>query len=538
MTHLDPAARRDFVASLAPLQRTVLRHLFGCRRCLTRLIGEVNPQAAGDDGPLELSPEDQAACRRIEEQLKRSAELSDQEHERALILAEELLAMPEERWAEAARDRRFWLPDLVWKLLEASRALQDPLSALPMVSLAQEIVGQIEANGLRGVEGESLESYTSYSIAELRVETGCEMANRLRSCGRLDGAEAELREAASYLEPDLPVARGLFCRSLAQLRQAQQRWEEALALIERAVALFDGPDPDQEWVLDLGSAQLDFGLILLEAGEPEEAVPVLTNVLDLVDAVPQAAIAARHGLALALARSGCCDKVDKVLIDAQRLTKQVSDRGARLRLRWCQAQILEESGQPLPALRRHWHVLSALLARGQDYDATLVLIDLVSLCEAHGFGARFFQRLRRSLQRLLGSPAVHPRARAVLDFAFRLAEASHPGADEVLSSATTYLARSRYAPDLPFAPTQTQAIVAWEDLDDEQRKDVYRDFSSLGGVVLETLPLKVLEACSASALDPSVQELVSWAYEVVRRRRIVFGTREAPMGGTGVDPGT
>lgn len=526
MTHLKFAARRDFVASLTPWQRTALQHLSGCRRCLAKLESDVHPQAAADDGRLDLSPEDEAAWRRIEAQLKTSAERSDRERERAHTLAEELLAMPEERWAEAANDRRFWLPDLVRKLLEASRALEDPLSALPLVSLAQEVVGRLEGNGLRGYEGESAESCTADTIAELRVETGCEMANRLRSCGRLDSAEAELREAAPYLEPDLPAARGLFCRCLAQLRQAQQRWEEALALIERAVALFDGPDPDQEWTLELGSAQVDLGLILLDAGEPEEAVPVLTNVLDLVDAVPQAAIAARHGLALALARSGGCDQVDAVLIDAQRLTEQVSDRGARLRLRWTQAQILEESGQPRPALRRHWQVLSALLTRGQDYDAILVLIDMISLCEAHGFGARFFERLRRPLQRLVGSPAVHQRARAVLDFAFRLAEASHPGADEVLSSATTYLARSRYAPDLPFAPTQTQALVAWEDLDHEQRKDVYRDFSSLGGVVLEALPLKVLEICSAPALDPPIQELVSWAYEVVRRRRIVFGNRK------------
>jgi tetratricopeptide (TPR) repeat protein len=511
VNHLRQAVRRELVAAVGAGRRDALLHLVGCPRCRSRIAGELADPAAGgaSASDRELAVAARRVWRKIEGRVFAKAEGMARERTRAAALVAEIVVLPEAAWAEIATSRRYWRPEVVWQLLEASRVVEEPVQALALLSLAQELAGRVGEEEPRRVG------------AGLAVEIGCELADRLRSCNRLDSAEAQLREAARSLLPELVHARAVYCRSLAQLRRAQGRWEEALALIERAVVLFDEVDGTAE--LEVGAAQVEHGLTLLEAGEIGDAAAVLRNALGGATVGPETAIRARHGLAVALGRSGQGSEALEVLAMARELTAQVGDPLAQLHLRWAEGQILEACGQVKAARRRLGEVLGALLERGEDYDAAMVLLDVVSLYEAHGAGARALPRLRRARQRLAGSPALHRRARAVLDFALGLVGAGHDGAAEVLCRASNYLALARYDTEREFAPTATQVEVAWEDLDEERRRLVYRDFLGLGPLPLNGLPLRALEHYSAETLEPAAREVVTWAYEVVRRVRIRFG---------------
>jgi hypothetical protein len=68
------------------------------------------------------------------------------------------------------------------------------------------------------------------------------------------GARAAPRRRGQLVS-DLGYARAIFCRALARLRKTERRWEEALALGERAVALLD----DYGSALEIGQAQIEQG---------------------------------------------------------------------------------------------------------------------------------------------------------------------------------------------------------------------------------------------------------------------------------------
>ncbi|HVT14806.1 MAG TPA: hypothetical protein VHQ90_01330 [Thermoanaerobaculia bacterium] len=515
MSHLGAVKRRELIVAAGREHLGLLRHLADCPRCRAEIARELAPRASRGEKGREADAAAQRLWRRIGGRVSSAAGRIERERAQALGLVEEILAMPEQALAGAAADPRFRVPEVAWQLLEASRGSDEPLAALSLAGLAQEIAFQLAGTCPPAV------------CAALRVETSCEVADRLRGCGRLDCAAAQLQAAAHQFQaallPELGFARAVYCRSLARLRRAERRREEALALIERSVTLFDqARETAPVERLEAGESQVEHGWILLEDRQLARAVAVLRQALARIGDVPRAAVHARHGLALALARSGRERQAEEVLAEAQKLAARVGGPGARLRLLRTEAQILAACGQTMAARRRLGEALGALLLRGEDYEAAMVLLDVVTLYEAHGCASRALPRLQRPRQRLAASPKVHPRARAVLDFALRLVEAGHGSAGEVLGSAVDYLREARYAPDLPFAPTAARSQVAWEDLGAEQRRDVYRDFLGLGAIVLGALPLRVLEDHSAHSLDPPQRDLLSWAYEIVSRVRLIF----------------
>lgn len=309
MNHLDAAARGRLIARLGAGERGHLLHLVECPRCRLELAEELEdltpppllllPLTAPLIAPIRprqpegrIEPAEAAAervWRKVAERLSGSCDRVRREREQALGLVGEILALPLESWADVAVQERFWLPEVVWQLLEVSRAVEEPLAALPLAGVAQEVAARLAARHPGG------------SIyAELQIEAACELAERLLACGRLDRAAARLREAARWLGPDQVYVRAVFCRALARLRRAERLWEEALALIERAVSLFD--EAEELHGRAMGEAQVEHGWILLDAGEPEEAATVFNRALEIVGEVPRIAGAARQGLALALER--------------------------------------------------------------------------------------------------------------------------------------------------------------------------------------------------------------------------------------------
>jgi tetratricopeptide (TPR) repeat protein len=175
---------------------------------------------------------------------------------------------------------------------------------------------------------------------QLRVEVDCETAHRLLDAGELSAAAAQLSASASRLRPDLGYARAVFCRALARLRRAEERWEEALALGDRALHLFE----EHAAARESAAAAVEQAWTLLDAGDADEAVPIFERALAQVEAVPYAAVAGRLGLAIALRENGQAAgalerrTIDKLLAEAEWMLGQATIAADRSRLRCLVAQ--------------------------------------------------------------------------------------------------------------------------------------------------------------------------------------------------------
>jgi len=295
------------------------------------------PGAQEGRGPAAATPDTDpsstAATAAVERLLQRlegrglDAKLAALERERreAPGLVAELLALPEARRSAAASDARFATPEVVWRLLEVSRD-SAPAAALRQLGQARKVAIHLAA----------LRPAASLPI-QLRVEVGCEAAHRQIDGGDRAAAAANLREAAAALRPDLGYARALYCRALARLRRAENRWEEALALGDRAVRLLDDHGSPSE----MAAAIVEQGWLLLDAGEADEAVPLFERALPEVETIPYPAVSCRLGLAIALRESGqAADRarIEKLLGDAEWMIAQASAEADQPRLRWLAAQ--------------------------------------------------------------------------------------------------------------------------------------------------------------------------------------------------------
>jgi tetratricopeptide (TPR) repeat protein len=419
-------------------------------------------------------------------------------------LIAELQAAPEEERAGLAKQRRFWVPEVVWYLIEMSRAAGEPSSALSLLGLAQEIAVQMAAD-----------DPWRLLCAQLQVETACEMADRLRGCGRFDSAAVELRYAARFLSPELTLGRTMYWRALARLLRTQKRLQDSAAALEHALDLCEEDLAARG--AELGEARAEYGWTLLEAGQAPAAVEILEDALLLVAPASRAAVFAHHGLAVALARCGRGGEAVKALAAAQALTVQLDDPGVQLDLQQAEAQVLRECGQVMPALRQLERCLRARIERGEYHEAAAVLVELLQTINAHGCASQGLPRLRLPLQQLVSSTKIHRRARLVLRFVFRLAEAGNGMAGEVLGNAASYLAASRHNTDLAFHPTSTRIEVAWSDLDPPQRTKISQDIKTLWAAA---------GADSSSDSAMPMLEIASWTYEVMQRVRLTFPTAD------------
>ncbi len=297
--------------------------------------GAADPSGAGSPAAAADLVE-QAAQRLLERLAGHGLETNlaaiEQERRQAPRLVAEILELPEPRRSAAAASARYATPEVVWRLLEASRDMA-PEPAVAQLGLARKIAIHLAA----------LRPAASLNF-QLRVEVSCEMALRLLDAGEPAAAAARLREAAAALRPDLGYARAIYCRALARLRQAEHRWEEALALAERAVRLLEVHGSRSE----TAAVVVEEGWLLLDAGEADEAVPRFERAQPEVEAVPYAAVTCRLGLAIALLESGQGGeraRIERLLADAEWMIGQASASGDLPRLRWLAAQAVARCGR-------------------------------------------------------------------------------------------------------------------------------------------------------------------------------------------------
>ena len=497
--HLDAAT----LAGLGARERALLLHVASCVACRRRLSAEERDQLV----PW-TDPEADAAIRRLLRELESETGLDgkmaaiQRERREAAERVRELLTRPDS-WGTAATEPRYASLEVAWQLLEAARD-EEPLLALRLVDLAWDVAGLLAAR-----------DPTALLHRQLLVEVRCERAHRLLDMEDLAAAVGELRRAAGQLAPDLGYGRALYCRALARLRREQRRWEEALALSERAVVLLD----DYGSTLEAGQAQVEQGWALIEAGDADEAQPLLEAAMPLVDGVQPWMVTGRLGLAVAMREGGDPEGADRLLVRADQLIAGVMEPGMRLHLRRLAAEAARRCGHGGSALRRLGRVVTGLLAVGEDHEAAGALLELVALCLERQWPQAFkMEAVQLALDALFESPRLHPRARAAIGFlAWMLHDPGSRRAAEAVPAVSRYLVRSRYRPELPFEPTREKALVhlEWDDLEPRVR----------AGICFEVGTEEEIGRRQGKDVEPDLRDFIAWRYEVLRRVRIEFTAR-------------
>ncbi|HXO19460.1 MAG TPA: hypothetical protein VOA87_05990, partial [Thermoanaerobaculia bacterium] len=223
--------------------------------------------------------------------LEQEAAEASRRRAEAAPLVSELLALPAGRRPERVRRAARGKPARIAQtLLFASREAAEPDTGRVLAELALVAAQEIAAEQPAAL------------VEELRAEVSCQIADCRRRSGDLAGSEEELGRAAAHLAGAVDsLERALFCRHLARLRRDQGRWDEALALFDRAADVAESQGATEEAAGSL-AAKGEIELWLLD---PDEALETLTYASSLVPVGPRRlALRVQQGIALAYAYLG------------------------------------------------------------------------------------------------------------------------------------------------------------------------------------------------------------------------------------------
>jgi transcriptional regulator with XRE-family HTH domain len=279
------------------------------------------------------------------------------------------------------------------------------------------------------------------SRVRLQGYAGVHQANALRVGGDLNQADAafsrakEQWQAGAGDEPGLlNAARVLHLE--ASLRREQRRLPEALALLDRALALDRwGETP----TLLMGKAKA-----LEELGQHEAAIDLLGRLGSQLDGKhePRSRFVL-HGQLLAnychLGRHG---EAELGLPELRALAVKLGNHLDLLRVEWLQGKVAAGLGRADSAIRALGRVRSEFMALDNAYDAALVTLELAEVHAAVGRTAEV-RALARESAPIFQAQGVHREARQALELFRRAAEEERVTA-EMVRGVVTYLHRSRY----------------------------------------------------------------------------------------------
>ncbi|HSG39265.1 MAG TPA: hypothetical protein VLE27_06475 [Thermoanaerobaculia bacterium] len=289
---------------------------------------------------------------------------------------------------------------------------------------------------------------------ELRALAWAHLGNARRVLGELRSAEEAFETSAdrwlrgaSEIGDALgfhPVILGL----KASLRQAQRRFEEALALLDQAAALClqDCRDPHLA-----GRVLLKKSYTFDQMGEPERSLATLREAAPLLDPErdPRLLLCLRHNLLDTLSKTSRLDEAAALLPDVAALSLEIGTELDRLRLTWAEARIAAGRGDATRAERLLADVRRGFIDRGLGYDAALVSLELAALLSREG-RTQELKTLASELLPIFQSRDVHREALAALAL-FQQAAAQEAATVEMIQSLAEYLGRARQDPGLRWA---------------------------------------------------------------------------------------
>ncbi len=247
-------------------------------------------------------------------------------------LYEELMQCPaERRHLLLANCQRFRDRMLCEQLIEASSkaCFEEPRRAIELARIAVAVVDLLETADCGGEE----------ALSGLRALSWAHLGNAYRVSFDLAGAESAFERAEALLSEGTvaPIDRAKVLSFLASWCKEQQRFGQALQILDRAAAIYQKLG---QWSL-LGRTLLQKAMVCRETGTGEEEMKLLRRALDLIDpqADPRIFLAARHHLINALYESGRVREAFALLYHTRPLYLKAGERMNLLKLRWLEGVV-------------------------------------------------------------------------------------------------------------------------------------------------------------------------------------------------------
>jgi tetratricopeptide (TPR) repeat protein len=213
----------------------------------------------------------------------------------------------------------------------------------------------------------------------MKARAWCYLANARRLLSDLSGSEVAFQAAESHLAQGTGerLERARLLDLKASLRTIQGRYDEAFALLNRAIAIYQRA---QQRHL-LGRVLLNKGHVCIWKGDFDLATALLRQGLALVEPErePKLVATAYHNLAYVLNEVGQPREALALVTRARLLYLELGDRLYLIRLQYTEGKIamnlgrLEQAEGILRAVRK------SFLEKGMAYDAALASMELAQV---------------------------------------------------------------------------------------------------------------------------------------------------------------
>jgi tetratricopeptide (TPR) repeat protein len=280
-------------------------------------------------------------------------------------LLREILSVAASRRETAARWERFRSLELAELLVEESEREQDacPARSRELAWTAQLVAEQrYPAPAMARVHG-------------LLVRSRCLQGNALRLLGERAAAEVQFQIAVHYLTgPPTAAERAWYCAQLASLREAQGRFDEAAALLSRAVAIHRAARRFEEQ----GACLCRMAFLCFHEGRMEAASRVFSQARGLLSFERSPGLAARCslGFAVCLAVLGETDQALFLRKEGLALADRTTDGRDLLDVEWLEGRLAAALGEHERAERHLGVVRRHLVQQGRLIDAALCTLDI------------------------------------------------------------------------------------------------------------------------------------------------------------------
>lgn len=324
---------------------------------------------------------------------------------------------------------------LVERSLET--APRDPAWAGELGLLALRLAGHLDPG-----------RYPAALIADLRARAWSHVGNACRVRFDFAAAEEAFRHAAAALKEGTgdPLEQALVLDLRASLRRDQRRFGEAFRLFRRAAKLFRRLGDGHR----AGRTLVKISILHNQTGEPEEAIPLLLEALELIEPEqePRLLLCAHHNLITYLADAGRFLEAQERYRDARPLYRSFPDAWTQNRRKWLKGHISHGIGQLRQAESLFLAARDGFLAEGAFYDVALVSLELATLYAGQGRTAEL-KELAAQMLPVFQSGKIHREALAALAFWKQAVETERAGL-EVVTRVAGFLRRAQHDPAVRF----------------------------------------------------------------------------------------
>lgn len=242
----------------------------------------------------------------------------------------------------------------------------------------------------------------------------------------------------------------MFLELKSSMRINQRRFAEAFELLDRMYALYADGCPEHRDGHLAGRTLIKKALALAEMGEPEQAIGLLRNAEELVDAGRDLRlfVCLRHNLLWNLTTIEQYGEAKLMLPELAALFRELGNPLDLLRLRWAEGRVAAGVGETDEAIEIFQGLRQEFAARNIAYDAALVTLELTALYAQNGSVADV-KRLSLEIAGIFQAQDVPREALAALLFFQKAAERERATA-KLAREIGVFLEKLRSDPGLRF----------------------------------------------------------------------------------------